>query len=128
MPKDYSDKVKRYIAVYDGDVEKAADVAGLSYGYCRNLMTKCDILKVIEDRNVATNSPLIATRQRRQEFWTETMEDDKGEMKDRLRASELLGKSEADFTEKVDHSSKDGSMTPPTTIQIMSLTNDDSTD
>ena len=101
MAKGYSDKVKRYIAVYDGDVESAADIAELSYGYCRNLMTKCDILAAISDRNVTTNTPLIASRQRRQEFWSGVMEDDAKEMKDRLRASELLGKSEADFTEKI---------------------------
>lgn len=48
----------------------------------------------------------IATRSERQEFWTKvylgTLKDDAGQpvnmgMNDRLRASELLGKSEADF-------------------------------
>jgi phage terminase small subunit len=38
----------------------------------------------------------IATRQIRQQFWTETMKN-APLMSDRLRASELLGKSEADF-------------------------------
>ena len=46
----------------------------------------------------------IATRAERQKFWTEIMLGDHQEMRDRLKASELLGKSEADFTEKVEHS------------------------
>ncbi len=39
----------------------------------------------------------LADRRDRQRFWTELMQDDEGEMKDRLKASELLGKSEGDF-------------------------------
>lgn len=45
--------------------------------------------------------PHIATRLDRQAFWTEVMNDKDQEMKNRLKASELLGKSEADFTEKI---------------------------
>lgn len=41
----------------------------------------------------------VATRAKRQQFWTSTMDDAKSNMGDRLRASELLGKSEADFIE-----------------------------
>ena len=46
----------------------------------------------------------VATRLQRQKFWTETMLADKVSMGDRLRASELLGKSEADFVDKIQHS------------------------
>lgn len=45
----------------------------------------------------------IATRAERQKFWTEVMSGDHQEMRDRLKASELLGKSEADFTENHRH-------------------------
>ncbi len=34
------------------------------------------------------------------EFWTDTIDDDDADLKDKLRASELLGKSAAMFTEK----------------------------
>ncbi len=44
---------------------------------------------------------LIATREQRQEFWTAVMTDIEQDMRSRLRASELLAKSEGDFTEKV---------------------------
>jgi len=48
--------------------------------------------------------PLIATRERRQQLWSEMLEDGKRKDETRLRASELLGKSQGDFIEvhKVD--------------------------
>ncbi|MCD6150032.1 terminase small subunit [bacterium] len=42
----------------------------------------------------------VATRRERQVFWTKTMMDKEEKMSDRLRASELLGKSELDFGEQ----------------------------
>jgi hypothetical protein len=36
------------------------------------------------------------------------MNDPVVEMKDRLKAAELLGKSQADFTEKLEHTGADG--------------------
>ncbi len=42
----------------------------------------------------------IATRSERQQFWTEMYKDSNKQPSDRLRASELLGKSECDFIEK----------------------------
>ena len=47
--------------------------------------------------------PVIATRDERQKFWTDVMNSSSEEMRDRLKASELLGKSEADFTENRNH-------------------------
>jgi hypothetical protein len=48
------------------------------------------------------------TRQQRQQFWSKVAGDESQEMKDRLRASELLGKSEADFTENLSHRFPEG--------------------
>jgi len=43
----------------------------------------------------------IATREERQSFWTAMMRgEEPGEPKDRLKASELLGKSQADFIDR----------------------------
>jgi len=42
----------------------------------------------------------IATRSERRGFWTKVMNDVEADMSDRLRASELLGKSVGDFIEK----------------------------
>lgn len=48
----------------------------------------------------------IATRAERQAFWTEVMADGSQRMNDRLKAAELLGKSEADFVERLQHEGK----------------------
>ena len=107
--KVFTVKQQRFIDCYAGDIKEAAKKAQVSYGYARNLMTKCDILKTIKNRQETEVRPrTIATRQRRQEFWTEVMEDTKRDMRDRLKASELLGKSEADFTENLSHRYPEG--------------------
>jgi len=45
-------------------------------------------------------SEVIATVQDRMQWWTEVMNSDETEMKDRLKASELLGKAQGDFVER----------------------------
>jgi len=92
---------QKFIDAYDGDIKKAAEKAGLSYAYCRNkLVAKGCIMEAIKHRQDTEVRPKgIATRQERQMFWTESMRNDELSMKDRHRASELLGKSEADFVE-----------------------------
>ena len=44
---------------------------------------------------------LVADRKGRQEFWTQVMDDPEESMINRLRASELLGKSEGDFLQRI---------------------------
>jgi hypothetical protein len=47
--------------------------------------------------------PEVATREERQAFWTSVMRGEEGaEMSERLKASELLGKSQLDFKERVE--------------------------
>lgn len=50
--------------------------------------------------NIADNDPLVASGEQRQRFWSEVMWDAEAEMKDRLKASELLGRTQADFVER----------------------------
>lgn len=47
-------------------------------------------------------APTIATRLERQEFWTSVLRSEDESMKDRLKAAELLGKSEGDFLERIE--------------------------
>lgn len=47
-----------------------------------------------------TKDESIADARERQQFWTATLRDSELEMKDRLKASELLGKAHADFIER----------------------------
>ena len=95
-------KQQVFVDAYAGDIKEAAQKAKISYGYARRLVTKSNILKAIQNRQETEVRPkTIANRQQRQEFWTKVMYDKKRSMRDRLRASELLGKSEADFTVNV---------------------------
>ena len=103
-----TEKQLRFVNAYDGSVKEAAKICGLSYEYCRQIVTKPHIVLLLRNRSDTTNNKLIATRQQRQEFWSVVMKNKKEGMKDRLRASELLGKSEADFVDRVEASGPGG--------------------
>lgn len=62
----------------------------------------------IVDKVTSKAEIAIATKLDRQIFWTQTMQSETVEMKDRLKASQLLGESEADFSQKVQLTGKDG--------------------
>jgi hypothetical protein len=97
-------KQQKFVDCFDGNIKEAAAKAGLSYRYCRGLVAKEHILEAIRNRQDTEVRPkTIATRQERQAFWTKTMRDKTAMMRDRLKASELLGKSEADFTENMNY-------------------------
>ena len=87
-----------------GNATQSALKAGYTYKYadqaCRWLLGNSRIKQVIEKKTAGIRAESVATRQLRQEFWTKTMDDTTANMRDRLRASELLGKSEIDFVEK----------------------------
>jgi phage terminase small subunit len=99
---------QRFVDAYEGDATEAARKAGYSPKSARvngpRLLKQPEVKAAIEARVSATRSELIATREQRQQFWTGVMRDSKAEMRDRLKAAELLGKSQADFTEKIEHS------------------------
>lgn len=117
-----------FIEAYDGNASLAMRKAGFQ-GSDQELEMKgsallrnptiLEALKV-RSRYLASTAKLIATRDERQAFWTAIMRNedpnarpelnDKGvakipdnvPMPMRLKASELLGKSETDFIEKID--------------------------
>lgn len=103
-------KQQRFIDFYDGNGTDAARKAGykgtdkaLSVLASR-MLGKSRIREAVEARNKKKGSRLIATREQRQEFWTSVMSDTSADLRDRLKASELLGRSESDFVEKIEHS------------------------
>jgi hypothetical protein len=107
-----TDKQQKFIDCYCGDIKDAAEKAGLSYQYCRRLATKSNIIEAIRDRQDTEIRPIdIADRQERQKFWSMMMRDTSEDAKDRLKASDLLGKSEADFTDNL-HVKDDDTLTP----------------
>lgn len=98
-----TDKQQRFVDSYDGDIRRSAKAAGLSYGYCKQLMClpkHAHIQKLIANRKITTSNQLIKTREQRKEFWSKLMDKAKKDS-DKLKASELLGRSEADFIDTV---------------------------
>ena len=63
-------------------------------------MTFVDVQRAIQTRVAA--DPAIKTRQQRQEFWSRMMDDVGQKASDRLKASELLKRSQGDFIEQQD--------------------------
>ena len=99
-------KQKRFVEFYDGNGTATARKAGykgndntLNQVAIENLR-KPMILEAIEKRESERLSEGILDREKRQVFWSKVIEDENQKMPDRLRASELLGKSEADFIDK----------------------------
>lgn len=100
--KSLTPKQRKYVDCYDGNTKRSAKKAGISHQYAKELHTKTyysNVQAAIKDRHNVQSNTDIATRQERQRFWTEAMRDNELSMVHRNRASELLGKSEADFVE-----------------------------
>ena len=89
----------------DLNATQAAIRAGYSkrtaYSIGQRLLKNVEVQNAIEQAMSERQSKLIASREQRQEFWTAIMRDESEDMKHRLRASELLAKSENDFTEHI---------------------------
>ena len=99
-------KQRAFIQHYTGNATEAALKAGYSkdtaYSIGQQNLKKLEIQKAIQQRERERLAPDIATREERLTFWTQTMRDSEVGMKERLKASELLGKAEGDFLERVE--------------------------
>ncbi len=115
-------KEQRFIDFYDGNATKAARKAGYKNPERsgKQNVRKRTVWDQIKKREDKRNGNHIATREERQKFWTNVLlgkivdpvvtgYDEDGnavvidippKMTDKLKASELLGRSEADFTDK----------------------------
>ncbi len=115
-------KEQRFIDFYDGNATDAARKAGYKNPKRSGIqnVSKRSVWDQIKKRENKRNGNHIASREERQKFWTNVLlgkivdpavigYDDDGsatvidippKMTDRLKASELLGRSEADFTDK----------------------------
>lgn len=95
-----------------GNATEAARIAGYK-GNRQTLgsvgeenLRKPEIIAAIQAR--VQDDPKIAKRKDRQRFWTLVMTSNEVEMKDRLKASELLGRSQRDFVERRELSGPNG--------------------
>ena len=105
-------KQRRFVEAYDGNATQAAIAAGYSEKTAEVIghenLRKPKILAEIKSRETIRSTPLIASRAERQQFWSSVMRDKEQMMRDRLKAAELLGKSEADFIERQEITGRDG--------------------
>jgi phage terminase small subunit len=96
---------KRFVEFYDGNATEACRKAGYSEKCARQAgtmnMKTPKIIRAIRTRENNKKRTNVAKRIERQEFWSKTMRDIKIDIQHRLKASELLGKSEADFTDRL---------------------------
>ena len=99
-------KQRRFVEAYDGNATRAAIAAGYSERWAASnidkILKNTEIRAAINDREQTRIDGFIATREERQRFWTRIMRDENADMKDRLRAAEVLGRSEGDFIERVE--------------------------
>lgn len=98
-------KQQRFIQFYEGNATEAAIKAGYSKKTANEqgsqLLAKLSVH--VAKRTQSVDAPKIMSRKERQELWSRIANDPTVDMNDRLRASELLGKSEADFMERYEH-------------------------
>ena len=99
-------KQQRFVEAYNGNATRAAIEAGYSERWAASnidkLLKNTEIQAAIKGREQTRIDGFIATREERQRFWTRIMRDENADIKDRLRASEVLGRSEGDFIERVE--------------------------
>ncbi len=105
-------KQKKFVASYTGNATEAARLAGYSgndvtlAAVGSENLRKPEIAAAIDARETRQTGKLIATREERQAFWTAVLLDVSEAMAMRLKASELLGKSQADFLDRVEVTGK----------------------
>lgn len=97
---------RMFVEAYAGNATKAAKAAGCSDKTAANTgarwMRNAQVVEAIRKREAKATGKFIKTRTELQEFWTEALTDESLRMPDRLKASELLGKSRGEFTSKVE--------------------------
>lgn len=89
-----------------GNATQAAIDAGYSEDGARvegsRLLTNANVLEYIRELSAPSENKRIADATEIKEFWSSIMRDNSEKTTDRLKASELLGKSAAMFIDKIE--------------------------
>jgi phage terminase small subunit len=96
-------KQKKFADEYikTGNAELSAKAAGYNArGNTTKLLQNTTIREYIEKRNKQLDKVTIADMAEVKEFWTNTLRDKEADLKDRLKASEYIAKTNAAFIEK----------------------------
>ena len=102
-----TNKRELFILEYQKDLNatQAAIRAGYSsktaYAIGQKLLNIPEVKEALQTAIQSRKSELIATSEQLKEFWTSIMNNEKIDVKNRLRASELLAKAYGDFTVKL---------------------------
>lgn len=99
---------KKFAATFDGNATESARRAGYAgddptlatQGY--RLLRNAEVAKLIAAREEGALEKLTLSLVERQQLWSEIAVDRKQSMRDRLKASELLGRSQGDFTDRLE--------------------------
>lgn len=112
---DLTEKQKRF-ADYYIESGNATDAYQRAYGCKREtadangtrMLGNARVLQYIESRNQQLANKRIADMQEVKEFWSSVLRSSEVEMKDRLKASEFIAKTNAAFIDRHEHSGETG--------------------
>jgi len=103
-------KQKKFCDFYiqTGDATNSAIKAGYSkktsYAIgCENLK-KIELKNYIKERNDALSSTRIADMKEIKELWTKWARDEENKLQDRMKATDLIAKTNGAYLEKIEHS------------------------
>lgn len=108
MSEKLTPRQRKFAEVYEGNGVEAARVAGYTGSPGTLAVTAYHLLRLpkvrelISAREEGVLASLTMNREERQELWSRLAADPDIEPSIRLKASELLGKSQADFTERLE--------------------------
>jgi phage terminase small subunit len=106
-----------------GNATESARLAGYKQPHVQGAQTleNLRVIEYIESLTKPAQNKRILTAQERQEWWTSVIlgHEPDADFKDRLKASELLGKSQADFVDRQELTGKGGG--PVKTISKIEL-------
>lgn len=110
MSNKLTPKQQKFLQIYTGNGVDAARKAGYTGSDATlsqtayELLRKPEIAEAIAKRQNKEINKIVTHREKLQKFWSDIVENEDKELNARLKASELLGKSEAVFLHKVEHS------------------------
>ncbi len=97
-----TERQARFVDLWNGNGTETAKMAG--YSHPKDAGIRCvkhvAIGRLIRAKRASELKPEIMTRIERQRFWSKIIADPEVHIKYRLKASELLGKSEGDFIDR----------------------------
>jgi phage terminase small subunit len=108
-----TEKQRRFCEAFSsngGNATAAAREAGYGKPHvqCVVILESVSVKKALEKLRSKTTKAAILTREQRQALWSQIALDESVRMGDRLKAMELLGRSQADFIERREITGADG--------------------